>query len=266
MLKFGKYHGCGNDFVIVDFDEKADYPTLAQKLCNRKTGIGADGLIAVKQNPLEMVFYNMDGSRAPMCGNGIRCFARYCFEHGIVKDKIFDVVTLAGVMKIEIADEKNFLIKVNMGKPIFGGESIDATDSENFFGREIEVCGEKIKIYSFFMGTVHTVVFVKDLSEATTEKGDAICNHKLFAHKTNVNFVKVVDEKNFIVRTYERGVGWTCACGTGCCASYVAGKKLGICFDYVNAHLEYGTLKIEENENIFMTGPACRVFEGITEV
>lgn len=116
------------------------------------------------------------------------------------------------------------------------------------------------------MGTVHTVVFVKDLREATTEKGDAICNHKLFAHKTNVNFVKVVDEKNFIVRTYERGVGWTCACGTGCCASYVAGKKLGICFDYVNAHLEYGTLKIEENENIFMTGPACRVFEGNAEV
>lgn len=266
-MNFSKYHGCGNDFIIVDYKPNNDYSLLAKKLCDRKIGIGADGLIAVKLKPLEMIFYNMDGSRAPMCGNGIRCFARYCYERGIVKQKNFDVLTLAGVMKIEIADDKNFLIKVNMGAPLFDNESIKATDSQNCFGREIVANGQKVKIYGFFMGTVHTVVFIDDIKDGTTQLGDAICKHELFAEKTNVNFVQVIDGGNFIVRTYERGVGWTCACGTGACASFVAGKKLGICDSFVNVHLQYGTLKIEEkNENIFMTGPASLVFEGKTEV
>ena len=267
IMNFCKYHGCGNDFVITDYKARVDYSALAKKLCDRKTGIGADGLIAVKLKPLEMVFYNMDGSRAPMCGNGIRCFARYCYEKSIVKEKNFDVLTLAGVMKIQIVDDKEFLIKVNMGEPLFDNDSIKAADGQNFFGREIIANGQKVKIYSFFMGTIHTVVFVDNISDGTTDLGAAICNHELFCEKTNVNFGQVQDGKNFVVRTYERGVGWTCACGTGACASYVTGKKLGICDGLVNVHLQYGTLKIEEeNENIFMTGPACLVFEGKTEV
>lgn len=266
-MNFSKYHGCGNDFVIIDYEEGRDYSALAVKLCDRKIGIGADGLIAVKQNPLEMVFYNMDGSRAPMCGNGIRCFARYCFERGIVKSKTFDVQTLAGVMKIDIVDDKDFSVKVDMGVPLFDNQSIKAADDGDFFGRTIEAAGQKVRIYSFFMGTVHTVVFVDRISDGTTELGDAICRHKLFKEKTNVNFVQVDDDTNFTVRTYERGVGWTCACGTGACAAYVAGKRLGKTQSYVNVRLQYGALKIEQkNQNIFMTGPACLVFEGKTEV
>lgn len=266
-MKFEKYHGCGNDFVITDYVEGTDYSALAVKLCDRKTGVGADGLIAVKQDPIEMVFYNMDGSRAPMCGNGVRCFSRYCYRHGLVDGKKFDVLTLAGIMKIEIVEDDDFSVKVDMGRPLFDNASISAADEESFFGREIEVCGKKVKIFSFFMGTVHTVVFVDKISDGTTEIGDAICKHKLFKEKTNVNFVQVLDKNNFIVTTYERGVGWTCACGTGACASYVAGKKLGICDGYVNVHLQYGTLKIEQHDkNIFMTGPTRLVFKGETEV
>lgn len=266
-MRFCKYHGCGNDFVITDYDKNADYPALARKWCDRKTGIGADGFIAVKQNPLEMVFYNMDGSRAPMCGNGIRCFAAYCVRKGIVTADEFDVSTLAGVMKIKVTDRQNFAARVNMGAPVFDNKAFAAADDKDFFGRVIEVDGRQVTIYSLFMGTVHTVVFVDDAGAVDTALADAICNHRLFTQKTNVNFVQVVDGENFIVRTYERGVGWTYACGTGACASFVVGQARGLCKDYVNVRLRYGTLKIEKNNNnIFMTGPASFVFEGDTEV
>ncbi len=266
-MKFCKYHGCGNDFIITDYVEGENYSALAQKWCDRKTGIGADGFIAVKKNPLEMVFYNMDGSRAPMCGNGIRCFAAYCVRKKIISLDEFDVKTLAGVMKIKITDKRDFSVQVDMGSPVFDNKVFAAADDKNYFGRVIDVAGRSIKIYSMFMGTVHTVVFVDDSSDVTSSYADAICNHKLFTQKTNVNFVKVIDRTNFEVVTYERGVGWTCACGTGACAAFVAGGMLGLCDDYVNVRLKYGTLKIEKKDkNIFMTGPASFVFEGQTEV
>ena len=266
-MRFCKYHGCGNDFIITDYADGDDYSALAQKWCDRKTGIGADGFIAVRQNPLEMVFYNMDGSRAPMCGNGIRCFAAYCARKNIVDSDEFDVNTLAGVMKIKITDRRDFSVRVDMGSPVFDNKAIAAADDENCFGREISALGVTAKIYSFFMGTVHTVIFVDSVGSVSTEYADAICNHSLFTEKTNVNFVKVVDDKTFDVATYERGVGWTCACGTGACAAFVAGRANGFCGDYVNVRLKYGTLKIEKKDkNIFMTGPASFVFEGETEV
>lgn len=266
MLHFSKYHGCGNDFVVIDYKEGTNYSDLAIKLCNRKIAVGADGLVVVKLDPLEMIFYNADGSRAPMCGNGIRCFARYVYEHKIVNSNVFDVLTLAGVMKIEIVDTKNFLVKVNMGSPIFTNESIKASDNLSYFGRDITIDGINVKFYSLFMGTIHTVVFVDKLDEIIkTNVGQNLCNHPLFKEKTNVNFAQKIDDNNFLIKTYERGVGWTCACGTGVCATYVVAKKLGLCKDYLNGHIEYGMLHIEGNDNIFMTGPATKVFESELE-
>lgn len=266
MLHFSKYHGCGNDFVVIDYKNGVDYSKLAINLCNRKIAIGADGLVVVKQNPLEMIFYNADGSRAPMCGNGIRCFARYVYEKKYVNSNIFDVVTLAGVMKIEIVDTIDFLVKVNMGSPIFTNDSIKAKDDKSYFGRVVNIDGIDVKFYSLFMGTIHTVVFCDNLEKIVkTNIGEKLCNYELFKEKTNVNFAMKIDEHNFKIKTYERGVGWTCACGTGVCATYVVAKKLGLCKDYLDGHIEYGTLHIEGDSDIFMTGPATKVFESKME-
>ncbi len=255
-MKFSKYHGCGNDFIIVDYDENIEYSNLAQIVCPEHLAIGADGLIVVKNNPLEMLFYNRDGSRAPMCGNGIRAFARYAQEKFSLPDE-FTVKTLAGDMIITVIDD---CVRVNMGKPIFTNDSIKASDDISFENREIEVYGKKVVVNSLFMGTIHTVVIVDDLD--ISDEGEGICNHNLYKEKTNVNFVKILDRNNIEVLTYERGVGFTYACGTGCCASYVVLRREGLCNEQLNVHLKYGKLVIEGNDNIFMTGPAVKVFEG----
>lgn len=257
-----KMHGCGNDFCVLAYEKDKDYSKLAIKLCNRKTGIGSDGLIIVKNDPLEMLFYNADGSRAPMCGNGIRCFAKYCLEHNLIKRNKFNVITGAGKMVIEITCEYPFMCKVNMGSPIFMNSMIYVSDSIDCFGRVLNLEDKNITIYSFFMGTVHTVIFVPDFDSDILNYAEAICKHKLFTKQTNVNFVQVKDKENIKVKTYERGVGWTLACGTGCCASVVATSKLGFTNSNVCVELELGHLDIEvKKDTVYMIGPAVKVFE-----
>ncbi|MDE7385451.1 MAG: diaminopimelate epimerase, partial [Anaeroplasmataceae bacterium] len=155
-MEFYKMHGCGNDFCIIEYEPNVEYSTLAKELCDRRFGIGADGLIIVKTNPLEMIFYNQDGSRASMCGNGIRCFARYVYEKRIVTTKQFDCFTLAGMMKIEITSEDPFLCKIDMGKPSFSNSMIHVSDDIKSFGRLLTIEKYSLTIYSFFMGTIHT--------------------------------------------------------------------------------------------------------------
>lgn len=261
-MKIEKMHGCGNDFCVLDYAEGIDYSRLAVKLCSRKTGIGSDGMIIVKQNPLEMLFYNADGSRAPMCGNGIRCFAKYCLEHQYIKRNKFDVLTGAGKMTIEITTEQPFLCRVDMGSPVMNNAMIYVSDELDSFGRVLQVKDIRITIYSFFMGTVHTVVFVPDMESELLNYAEAICRHPLFTRQTNVNFVQVIDDKTIRVKTFERGVGWTLACGTGCCASVVAASRLGLTGTEVRVELELGYLEIEiKKKNVYMTGPAVKVFE-----
>ncbi|WP_314063264.1 diaminopimelate epimerase [uncultured Vagococcus sp.] len=259
-MKVRKYNGCGNDFVIIDDRAGLDYNTLAQELC-QDSQFDTDGLIGVKQEPLEMIFYNRDGSRAPMCGNGIRCFAKYVYEAGIVTEKEFPVETLAGTLTVRITQEEPFECRVQMGQAYYDNQLIGASDQESFQQRTIELSTGMVEITSLFVGTIHTVVFVEDaVAEIELSRGSEICHHPLFKEQTNVNFVQVLNEQELLVRTFERGVGWTLACGTGCCAAYVVARDLGkVTSQPVIVHLEQGQLEISGDAEIIMAGPA--VFE-----
>ncbi|MDR3180348.1 MAG: diaminopimelate epimerase [Prevotellaceae bacterium] len=265
-LFFAKYHGLGNDFILVEEDEVQtfDVGKLAETLCNRHTGIGADGLIVLRQKPrLEMFFYNSDGSTAPMCGNGIRCLAHYLYTSGLSLDK-YVVKTGAGEMLVEVVSEDPFLVRINMGKPDFNPANIPVNVHQSeFINQTLMIHDEAVTLSSVFMGTVHTVVFVDDLEKVNIEKmGDAICHHPLFPNRTNVNFVQVIDRETLRVRTYERGVGTTLACGSGCCAAAVISEKLGHTGKNVKVELALGALQIEIGEHVLMTGPAARVYDG----
>lgn len=266
MIKFTKYHGCGNNFIIVrEKDvEGQDYSQLALDMCNVNTGIGADGFIVVREEPaLEMVFYNMDGSRAPMCGNGIRCFAAYCYDNGICMEEEYPVETLAGTMIISVISRDPFMVRVNMGKPLFDPASFGVLDgSGEFIHRKLSTSEGDFTASSCFMGTVHTVIWVDDFPSENA--ASQLSNAPVFSEKTNVNFVKTIDSETLEVKTYERGVGFTCACGTGACASLVMSRRENKTGSKVTVLLPYGKLIIEQmdDETVMMTGPALKVAGG----
>lgn len=262
-VNFNKYHGCGNDFIIIDYQEGLDFSDFAKKVCHRYIGIGADGLIVVKKDPLEMIFYNQDGSRGTMCGNGIRCFGKYCLENKIVTNNEFAVQTLAGVMLLT-TDKKN--IKVNMGVPSYSTEKLQMNVTTPSFVHQYLY---NYMVSAVFIGTIHVVVFVDDLEEIIkTDLGAKICYDPIFKDHANVDFVEVVDRNNFKVRTYERGVGWTLACGTGASASFVIGHLDNKCDGHVNIHFPYGVLYIEKDldNNIFMSGGAEKICSGVYDL
>lgn len=281
MLKFSKYHGCGNNFVMVREQElmeylgsvtepeTKEYPAFAQKVCDINTGVGADGLIIVREEPaLEMVFYNMDGSRAPMCGNGIRCFAFFCLAEGIRQERSYVVKTLAGDMVIEVTSEDPFMARIDMGIPILDPAAIAVkSERSDFLRQELEISdGSRWTVSSLFMGTVHTVVFVDDYDSFDIEYvGRELCEHPTYTEKTNVNFVKVIDENTVEMKTYERGVGMTLACGTGACATSVVANMQDLCKSPVEVILQLGSLNIElkDDGHVFMEGPSVKIAEGI---
>lgn len=284
MISISKYHGCGNNFVIVresdlpaaitmkEESERIEmYSQLAVNVCCINTGVGADGFIVVREKPqLEMVFFNQDGSRAPMCGNGIRCFAQYCMDKGIREEAEYPVKTLAGEMIVNVTQDEPFRVRINMGKPVMSPEAIGVkTDEADFLGKDITLQdGSIVKVDSFFMGTVHTVVFVDEINQDVLEPiGEEICNHPVYSEKTNVNFVKVMDRQNIEVLTYERGVGITYACGTGACASVVAASMGGMVDSCADVQLKLGTLgiTIEEDGNVYMEGPSVHILDGTLE-
>ena len=258
-IKFSKYHGLGNDFILTRYMEDIDIPTLVQACCSRHMGIGADGMIFVKEDPLEMVYYNQDGSRAPMCGNGIRCFAAYCFDEGINADEVVPVQTLAGEKIVHRISTSPFEVCVDMEQPLYDNRLIDVDEHESVWKRQ--VCG--VDTYSLFMATTHTVVFVDNaFDEKNIELGRRICHDSLFKKQTNVNFVQVIDDQHITVMTYERGCGITLACGTGACASVVVANKLGLVQSECEVQLKLGSLKIEVKDHVYMTGPAKKICEG----
>ncbi len=247
-MKFEKYHGLGNDFLITEDLSIINNHELIRKVCNRYTGIGADGLIVVKKDPLEMVFYNQDGSRGEMCGNGIRCFSYYCYNHKLIDTLNFDCLTLDGIKQLEIKSITPFIVKVKMGKMI---DKLDSTF--------IEFNEKKYLVYSLNFGVPHTVIYTDDVSE---ELGSYISNHKYFPNKTNVNFVKVDNLESLNLVTYERGVGFTKACGTGSCSSVIVSKMLGLINNEVYVHQALGKLLITiENGEIYMEGESVKVGE-----
>lgn len=277
MLKFEKYHGAGNDFIIMnekDLIEKGipDYNELAKQVCDRHFGIGADGLLILKYvaNMPFMFYYNSDGSQAPMCGNGIRCFSNYLRNNNVEQENSFIVKTLSGDLVIETnmdEEENRFSVKVNMGKPIFEVKKLINTDKERFLKEKINIDGKEIEISYIFMGTDHSVIFVDDFSEYDIDDlGKKIENYtELFPKKVNVNFVKVTDRNNMEVITWERGAGRTLACGTGATASAVLGRMFDLTDEKVNVKVPGGQLTIEysqEEDDAFMTGPSEKIAEG----
>ncbi len=278
MLKFEKYQGAGNDFVIVSEKELIEkgipeYGEFASQVCNRHFGIGADGLIILKyvaSMPF-MFFFNADGSQAPMCGNGIRCFSHYLVNNHLIDGNEFVVKTVPGDLTIRVnydEEKDDFSARVNMGKPIFNIKELINTEKEQFLREKINIDRKEIEISYIFMGTDHSVIFVNDFSDYDIDEiGEKIENYTdLFPKKVNVNFVKVYDRKRMEVITWERGAGRTLACGTGATASAVLAKTFGFVDDKVNVKVPGGQLVIEyeggEND-AFMTGPSEKIAEGL---
>ena len=278
MLKFEKYQGAGNDFVIVSEKELIEkgipeYGEFASQVCNRHFGIGADGLIILKyvaSMPF-MFFFNADGSQAPMCGNGIRCFSHYLVNNHLIDGNEFVVKTVPGDLTIRVnydEEKDDFSARVNMGKPIFNIKELINTEKEQFLREKINIDGKEIEISYIFMGTDHSVIFVNDFSDYNIDEiGEKIENYTdLFPKKVNVNFVKVYDRKRMEVITWERGAGRTLACGTGATASAVLARTFGFVDNKVNVKVPGGQLVIEyeggEN-NAFMTGPSEKIAEGL---
>ena len=274
-MDFVKMHGLGNDFVFIEdkTGQDKDYTVLARAMCNRHTGIGADGLIVIVDSrvaDVRMRIINSDGSEAEMCGNGIRCFAKYVYDSGIIEKKQFTVETPAGIMEPEItvgADNKAELITINMGRPSFNRSEIPMEGADGrVLNEDLCVDGENWKITSLLMGVPHTVTYVDDVDSVDIEKiGPLFEKHEAFPKHTNINFAQQMDDRTVKVRTWERGAGATLACGTGSCSVAVASFLNGRTGREVDIQLPLGILHIEyreEDGNVYMTGPAAVSFTG----
>ena len=274
-MQFTKVHGLGNDFIILDGREQTrDYPTLAKRLCHRQTGIGADGILIIENSAkadIRMRIVNEDGSEAEMCGNGIRCFAKYVYRQGIVDQTEFAVETLAGVMRPKLVMQGGEVasVTVDMGEPYLECAEIPVVGEGRCIGRELTVQGETLRYTTVLVGVPHTLIYVDDPTDKKwMNMGWEIEHASVFPKRTNVNFAKVVDEHTLIMRTFERGCGPTLACGTGACAAAVASYLNGRTERSVDINIELGTLHIDwaEDNRVYMTGPAEIVFTGEIQI
>jgi len=276
VIEFVKLHGAGNDFIAIDGEKYVyeDYSEIARKMCHRRFGIGADGLLVAKHSSVAdccMVYYNSDGSRAKMCGNGLRCFVKYVHDTGLVAKTEFDVETLAGTIRVQakVQDGNVVSVKADMGRAELSPEKIPVNSSDgDFLNKAIEVDGYDMNISAVLVGVPHAVVYVDTIDMETVKRlGPRIENHSIFPERTNVNFVEVVDKNNLKVATWERGCGYTLACGTGICASAYVSNVLGLSSESVNVESEGGKLKIDIIDGlIYMDGPAVKICEGVMEV
>ncbi|AFV02470.1 Diaminopimelate epimerase [Dehalobacter sp. UNSWDHB] len=275
-MDFVKMHGLGNDFICLDhflFPTGMDYAETAVQLCHRQFGVGGDGLIVILPSDVadaRMRIFNPDGSEPEMCGNGIRCFAKYVYEAGYVQRDSLKIETLAGVLdvKLEICRGAVHHVTVNMGEPCLDPIKIPVlAGTDTALSQKLEVAGQEYIFSAVSMGNPHCIIFTEDLELLPFETlGPAIEKHPLFPRKTNVEFVKVDNSGEITVKVWERGVGPTLACGTGACASVVAAVLAGRTDRTVIVHLPGGDLKIEwqEGQQVHMTGPAVCVFRGST--
>ena len=274
-MRFAKMHGAGNDYVYVNgFAEAvADPAALAQAVSNRQFGIGSDGLILILPSEVadvRMRMFNADGSEAEMCGNGIRCVAKYAYDHGLVTNKEIRVETGAGVKPLQLftnAADKVERVRVNMGQPMLRRSLIPMAgpEAEQVVAESLAVLDRTFAITCVSMGNPHCVIFVDDVDAFPVELyGPAIENHPSFPRRINVEFVQVLASGEVRQRTWERGAAETLACGTGASAVTVAGVLTGRTDRRLLNHLRGGELEMEwaEDGDIYMTGPAVQVFEG----
>ena len=271
-IAFTKMHGLGNDFILVDnklLPPGTDFASMSKKLCDRHFGIGGDGLILVNpDNPssdtdLTWRIFNSDGTEPQMCGNGIRCFARYVYDKGLINKKEFSVSTLAG--KIKPVIETGGMVTVDMGEPELDPVKVPVNiKAKKVIDLPITVEGANFKINCISMGNPHCVIFIHDDIDIL-KFGPILEVHEIFPEKTNVEFVKVLSREHIKVNVWERGCGITLACGTGACACTVASVLNDLTERNINVTLPGGDLRISYDENsnhIFMTGPAEYAFDG----
>jgi len=281
-VDFEKYHGLGNDYIILNdikwnIPEKKK-PDLAKKLCEIHFSIGADGLIFVCSSDkadIRMRIFNNDGSEAELCGNGIRCFAKYVYENNIIKKESIEIETLKGIMvaELNVVDDEVKSVTIDMGAPILKCEQIPVIiDSlvNRCINEPIVILDKIFNFTAVSMGNPHAVIFVKEQlnDDKLNMYGSTIEVHERFPNKANVEFVKIITEEECIVRVFERGVGITKSCGTGACASVVAGSILGIFKKHtpITVHNDGGDLKITYlGKTVLMEGPVEKVFKGIIE-
>lgn len=271
-MKFWKMHGLGNDYVVIDNrDEKIsdqEASELALKLCKRRFSVGADGVLFVSNSTVadvKMRIFNADGSEAEMCGNGIRCFAKYCYENDIARKNELVVETLAGNKRTWLNVENGVvqLVMVDMGIPELDRSRIPMTGQDTFINEALQVDGEAYKATCLSVGNPHCVIFVDGVDDFPVERvGSKIENHPLFPNRTNVEFAQVLSENEVKLRVWERGCGETLACGTGACATVVAGNLLRKLGGKVLVHLLGGDLTVEYTDSLLITGAAEKVFEG----
>lgn len=281
-LQFVKMHGAGNDYVYVDGMKYQipDESAAAKKLSDRHFSVGGDGLIIIKKGTkadFEMVMYNPDGSRGAMCGNGIRCVAKYLFDEGYTNGKTeFTIESMGAIkhIKVNVIDGKAVSARVDMGKPILKASDIPVNfDGEKCVNQPVTFADREFNMTCVSMGNPHAVMFIDehpidfDLNKygKTAEQ-----NTELFPDRVNAEFAKVIDRENIEMRVYERGTGETLACGTGACATAVSAILNGYCNNKVTVHLLGGDLLIEwsgnENDSVIMTGPAEYAFTGTVEI
>lgn len=277
-MKFTKMHGLGNDYVYVNcFEEKIDNPpAVARFVSDRHFGIGSDGLIMInpsKTADFEMEMYNADGSRGEMCGNGIRCVAKYVYDYGLTDKTQISVETLGGIkyLDLTIEDGKVSLVKVDMGKPKLEADLIPIiSEREQVIDEPIEVDGKEYHMTGVSMGNPHAVIYVDDVKGLDLEKiGPKFENHERFPKRINTEFVHCIDRQTVEMRVWERGSGETLACGTGACAVAVSSILNNLTDTQVTVKLLGGDLQIEwdqKKNHVFMTGPAKVVFDGVIDI
>lgn len=277
-MKFTKMHGLGNDYVYVNcFEEKIDNPpAVARFVSDRHFGIGSDGLIMInpsKTADFEMEMYNADGSRGEMCGNGIRCVAKYVYDYGLTDKTQISVETLGGIkyLDLTVEDGKVSLVKVDMGKPELEADLIPIiSEREQVIDEPIEVDGKEYHMTGVSMGNPHAVIYVDDVKGLDLEKiGPKFENHERFPKRINTEFVHCIDRQTVEMRVWERGSGETLACGTGACGVAVSSILNNLTDTQVTVKLLGGDLQIEwdrEKDRVFMTGPATVVFDGVIDI
>lgn len=277
-MKFTKMHGLGNDYVYVNcFQEKIENPSkVAKYVSDRHFGIGSDGLIMINPSEVadfEMEMYNADGSRGEMCGNGIRCVAKYVYDYGLTDKTSISVETLGGIkyLDLTVKDGKVILVKVDMGTPILKPALIPiVADGDMVVNEPIIVDRTEYRMTGVSMGNPHAVIYMDNIKDLNLDQlGPKFENHERFPKRINTEFVKFIDRHTLEMRVWERGSGETMACGTGACAVAVASILNGLTEEKVTVKLLGGDLQIEwdrEADKVYMTGPATTVFDGRIDI
>jgi diaminopimelate epimerase len=261
-LTFTKIHATGNDFLI--FKEPLQNPSeVAKQLCHRRFGFGADGILFPSQSEvadIKMNYFNADGSVATMCGNGYRAFVTFALKEGLLSGTHFMIETLAGIIESSLCDDGEIQLifkSIHLDvKPPHVKKATSLTQPITLLNHSVHVC---------FVGTLHAMVFVEDPQSISDEVAHALCTHEYFPHHINVNFVMVVDESHLLVKTYERGVGWTYSCGTGSVASGIAAHLLKACQTHLHVQVKGGHLEVvKESEGWSLKGSATIIGQGVS--